>query len=283
VYTAPRVDDPEALLRRMPTPRDAIRVGEKFQGRVARTTADLKWSDPDKGCPIRAELLLWAARLDGLPRYTSSRFGPVVHFLRADRPQAIERSDVPQVKLVTIAIAALLLPVSSQRDAMLSREPSFVLDSTKPYVYVELQSKGPRIPRSPDEPSDGYFFLLKNNCQVPIVVPTFGVPRGSSKYEIGLLDDVVADASATPTVRFYGPHQRVDRQEHEPLGKMPSGYSYHARSTATLKPGETVLFSLPQNHISKRWHAEIRFEFALPSRNSRNIEQKVKIFWMDLE
>jgi hypothetical protein len=29
-------------------------------------------------------------------------------------------------------------------------------------------------------------------------------------------------------------------------------------------PGESILFSIPVNHLSKRWHIEIPYTFALP-------------------
>lgn len=46
--------------------------------------------------------------------------------------------------------------------------------------------------------------------------------------------------------------------------EMPRGYTMDVGSSITIAPGKAILFSIPTNHISERWHIEIRFEFELP-------------------
>jgi hypothetical protein len=47
-------------------------------------------------------------------------------------------------------------------------------------------------------------------------------------------------------------------------GQMPGGYMMDVGSSVTIMPGTSTLFGIPTNHISKRWHIEIGFEFELP-------------------
>lgn len=35
-------------------------------------------------------------------------------------------------------------------------------------------------------------------------------------------------------------------------------------SSESIPPGESILFSIPMNHLSERWHVEIPYDFELP-------------------
>ena len=45
---------------------------------------------------------------------------------------------------------------------------------------------------------------------------------------------------------------------------MPRGGMSEVFSSVTLGPNEDVLFSVPANSLSEKWHMEILFEFDLP-------------------
>ena len=46
--------------------------------------------------------------------------------------------------------------------------------------------------------------------------------------------------------------------------QIPQGYMSEVGSFATINPAKEILFSIPVNHLSKRWHIEIPFEFGVP-------------------
>jgi hypothetical protein len=46
--------------------------------------------------------------------------------------------------------------------------------------------------------------------------------------------------------------------------EIPRGYIEEVASSMTIRPGQEIFFSIPVNHLSKRWHVEIPFEFELP-------------------
>jgi hypothetical protein len=168
-----------------------------------------------------------------------------------------------QVSMILfVAISSCLL--SGQQHG--NRKPNgqkvdFLIDVTKPYVYLELDHVGPRQPRGKDEPSVGIYLRLRNNSRLPIVVSMFGGPPGSPECDI--MDEVVPNRRLHLTVSggrsiFAPPPPEVPKQD------PPIGYEGDLRTAVPIPPGGHVFFSLPINHVSPTWHLEIPFEFDLP-------------------
>lgn len=164
-------------------------------------------------------------------------------------------------------------------------QSTFLVDASKPYVYLEVDHIGPREPRSEDEPKTGIWLRLHNNCKVPIIVRTFGVPPGSAEGEIGVLDDVVPSPNAAMgdgvvtygTLPMADPHLpalfggQSDAKREAPsiataTATMPHGYMFPTSSFVTIAPGRAIYFSLPVDHVSKSWHVEIPFRLDLKVR-----------------
>ena len=169
----------------------------------------------------------------------------------------------------------LAVPLFSQ-PAKTSRE--FVIDASRPFVYVKFDHIGPGIPRTGDEPATRIWLRFVNNCRVPVVVRANGVPDQSPKEEVGLEYDVVGNRPTYPMVSFS---MRVDtrprlptkiepatkavpKESEQDTPQIPQGYMEEVSSTAVIDSGEEILFSMPVNHLSKRWHVEIPFEFEVP-------------------
>jgi hypothetical protein len=72
----------------------------------------------------------------------------------------------------------------------------FLIDPSKPYVYLETDHIGPRKPGNEHEPNTGIYLRLKNNCRLPIIVSTFGGPIGGTDGEVGVMDEVVLNPTA---------------------------------------------------------------------------------------
>src|SRR5947209_7194252 len=81
---------------------------------------------------------------------------------------------------------ALLIASTMQAQAPVT---SFVIDESKPYVYLQLDHLGPRKPLHQGEPSTGIWLRIVNNCKVPISVPSYGIPTGDAGT--GVLDEIV--------------------------------------------------------------------------------------------
>jgi hypothetical protein len=187
----------------------------------------------------------------------------------------------------SLLLCCCLVVAHVGRYALPASDRSFLLDQSKPYVYLTVESIGPREPRNESEPKTGIFLQLHNNCIVPIVINTFGVPPGAHANEVGVLDHVVANPLATLGDGSVS-YERADKmlgtqaestalalqltadQEAKPQSSpnatpttsMPFGYLNPTSSFMTVKPGQAVLFSLPRDHVSATWHVEITFRFA---------------------
>jgi hypothetical protein len=176
----------------------------------------------------------------------------------------------------------------------------FLIDPTKPYVYLTVDHVGPRAPIREGEPKTGIWLRLHNNCIVPITVLTFGA---GNDEEIGVFDHVIGDPSAgglfprmpmgTKAESFYdapgyptaselagqlwgkgnhkakpqAPVASAAKPSEWKGSKMPAGYWFDVAGVTTINPGRSIYFSIPRNQVSARWHVEIDFEFDLHVRS----------------
>jgi len=139
-------------------------------------------------------------------------------------------------------------------------------------VYIKFDHIGPGTPRSTAEPNSRIWLRLRNNCRIAILVRANGVPDESPKDEVGLEYEVVPNPAIRGMVRLSG----LDSDKRKALvsknsqnsgakgDEIPSGYMEEVASLASIGPGEEILFSMPVNHLSERWHVEIPFDFELP-------------------
>lgn len=167
--------------------------------------------------------------------------------------------------LVSIALLGIVsVPLLAQNK---KTGKAFLIDVNRPFVYVKFDHIGPGIPRNPTEPNSRIWLRLRNNCRIGILVRANGVPDDSPQDEVGLEYDVVANPALRGMVLLPKPGTdepetpvNGDAQESE----IPRGYMEEVASLVTISPGEEILFSMPVNHLSKRWHVEIPFDFELP-------------------
>ena len=69
----------------------------------------------------------------------------------------------------------------------------FILNQERFFTYLQFDHIGKGTRFNEEEPAYRIWFLLVNNCRVPIVIRTFGVPDGSLVGEVGLLHNVIAN------------------------------------------------------------------------------------------
>lgn len=206
------------------------------------------------------------------------------------------------ILLSGLAIAGSLCAQPRQGNSAESK--NFLLDASKPYVYLELDHVGPREPMQEGEPRVGLWLRLKNNCTVPIVVVM--LKSSSVKAEPGVMDEIVpnppapkGDTAGSGIIYkpgqeglaglFLAPNSHGDEAwGEEGIHKgAPHGYNGDREPGVpmlTVVPsGGTFLFSLPISHVSKTWHFEVPFRFALEREGStRQPYSYVALFWDDL-
>jgi hypothetical protein len=177
---------------------------------------------------------------------------------------------VAAVCLFTVFLCVAGLHVDAQSSDL---SKSFVINPDRAFVYVKFDHIGKGAPFYGDEPSTRIWLRIVNNCRVAIVVSTFGAPDGALKGEAGVLHEVVADREPEIiTVVDPSPHkpqtaktQDTASKSNEKEGLMPRGYWADLSSAGTIAPGQELLFSIPVNHLGKRWHINIPFQFGLSS------------------
>ena len=178
-----------------------------------------------------------------------------------DVPNEYKAGEEVMSKLACI----LLLTVTT----MYAQAPdtSFVLDGTKPYVYLQFDHVGPRKPLHEGEPSTGLWLRIVDNCKVPISVRSSGVTTGD--VGIGIFDEIIpvqqgftvqADSGQIPLSTDERPTQKTADQS---SAKMPEGYSAELSSGTRVLPGKSLLFSVPRNHVSRDWFLRVKFALAV--------------------
>lgn len=109
----------------------------------------------------------------------------------------------------------------------------------RPAVYMTYERSGRRIPLSNGESEKGIWLRLHNNSRWKLVFRVGGVPNRS-----------YGDA-----VLFY----EIERTEGS--GFIPVGYSSHVASVIKLKAGDSIVFSLPEEHLEKGLTLSVRYNY----------------------
>lgn len=137
---------------------------------------------------------------------------------------------------------------ASQAVAQISSK-NFVIDDTKPYVYIKFDHVGTRKPSNDWESTKGLWLRLVNNCRLPISISV--MDPGTGESGVALSFEVVPESG------LFGP-------DAEQRKKMPFGYSFDIGTLVTIPPKGDLLFSVPAESVTKQWYIQVRFQFLLP-------------------
>jgi hypothetical protein len=192
---------------------------------------------------------------------------------------------------------------------------NFLIDQSKPYVYLEIDHIGPRKPLIAGEPTVGLWMRLRNNCNLPIVIVAFGKKLStSSSGSLNLVDEVMPTPPAPTgdtvgTAILYQPDQEgltdifvnpngneaavrgaedAAREMHKlKENKRPHGYNSGVQPGVerikVVPPGGIVTFGVPISHVAESWHFEIPFRLAIKHQDKfRQPYSYVSFFWDDL-
>jgi hypothetical protein len=153
--------------------------------------------------------------------------------------------------------AILFLLLGANALAQNNSVQGFVLDQSKPYVYLKFDHIGPRKPLRTGEGNTGLWLRVVNNCRIPILFLASDAPRGESG--VSLMDEVV---ETEPMLQIYSPEEEDEIQRREKLRKSkhkPEGYSSETSGVVRVQPGADILFSVPLNHVDDDWYLRVKF------------------------
>lgn len=211
-------------------------------------------------------------------------------------------------QILLLAVCASIPASSTPRaDIRIPLEATtFVIDASKPYVYLEIDHVGPRKPIREGEPNVGIYLHLTNNCALPLVIVKFGSSLADPKAAITIQDEVVPnpqgpggdvtggsvyveggvtdlkemdDIFRSPNLNEaavsgaeWAQKQAVQGIPQKDRPERPHGYNGGNGPTGVqvitlIPPGGKVFFSVPANHVGATWHFEIPFRLALPNKS----------------
>ncbi len=207
------------------------------------------------------------------------------------------------ILLLNLCIPFSALKAQQPATNRIAQVSDFLIDSSKPYAYLELDHVGPRKPLRDGEPNVGIWLQLRNNCKLPIVIVAVVVSTDASREVITVQDEVVPNPHSSGGERhgsnIYAPRGLPGMQDMTDIFFVPnaneaevrsveeaqrgapddyakellvrphgynSGYEPGVQELTLIQPGGQVLFSVPANHVSTTWHFEIPFRFALPNK-----------------
>jgi hypothetical protein len=191
---------------------------------------------------------------------------------------------------------------------------SFLIDQSKPYLYLLVEQIIVRNPLRPEEPKVGLALRLVNNSRLSIVLMGSKPSSEGSSDARWIADEVVPDKPSTGTestaagvgyrkgqegltdifrspndveAEVRGAEAKAKAPESAPSHVRPQGYNQSFQPGPAflnvIPPGGEVSFSLPSDHVSPTWHLEIPFRFALTHRDGlRQPYSYVALFWDDI-
>ena len=87
----------------------------------------------------------------------------------------------------------------------------FIIDQSKPYVYLKFDHIGPRKPVQNGEGNMGLWLRVVNNCRIPIVFMSFNMPTGEPG--VGLMDEVVKNEPMIQIFSTASQRKEIQRRE----------------------------------------------------------------------
>lgn len=141
--------------------------------------------------------------------------------------------------LLTAYGLCFLLAVTPHAQDHLGSSGRVRLNKKRPTVYLTYERSGVRPPLFNGESNKRIWLRLHNNTKWKLVLRVNGVP----------------DSSYGDAIVFY----EVERTEGS--GFTPIGYSSHVASIIKLKGGNSLVFSLPQEHLEKGLAIRVRYNY----------------------
>jgi hypothetical protein len=145
-----------------------------------------------------------------------------------------------------------------------NQKSSFVLDQSKPYVYLQFDHIGPRKPLQKGEGETGLWLRVVNNCRIPIAFLGSNASPGEPGFS--LFHDVVAEE---PYMDILYSRKEVNDAKKQRKARLlnlkhkPDGYSDETSGIIIVQPGKEILFSVPRNHVSDDWFLRVKFALKL--------------------
>jgi hypothetical protein len=159
-----------------------------------------------------------------------------------------------RILLLVLAILAMPTLALGQRRGPNSRKPNLRLVRTRPSLFITFDHGGKREPLKAGEGGEGIWLRLHNNTRVTIFLPSFSVPKALG--QAGMFYDIVLAVNRDYDYDPSLPDPGIQVKE------VPAGYTLgHTSGAYLLRPGQSVLFSVPREHLPEGVALKIAFNY----------------------
>jgi hypothetical protein len=161
-----------------------------------------------------------------------------------------------------MSVRILILLLATGAFAQESNISNFVLDTSKPYVYLKFDHIGSRQPRFQGEGNTGLWLRAVNNCRLPILFEGHNALPGESGFYLfhEVVEEELYMTILDKTIEEIEKDKKLKQQK---LKSKPWGYSDDTGGRIWIQPGKDILFSVPINHVDDDWYIRVEFTFAL--------------------
>jgi len=143
------------------------------------------------------------------------------------------------------------------------------LDKARPAVYITFECAGTREPRREGESNQGVWLRLHNNLRWQLTVPGFSDPTNFAQAHHGNEVQLYYDVEDTRTRRGRTLLREVpeksngrESQSERRIPPPPVGYpKTDLVRTISLASGDSVLFSIPSEHLTRDLAVSLTFQF----------------------
>lgn len=184
-----------------------------------------------------------------------------------------------------LMLVSLILPGLPQRKSERIIPAGTVLrNKEKPSVYMDFVRMGKRKPREEGESHDGIWLKLHNNTRWDISFCCFEVTKDYG--DIGIYYEV--EKMPPPEFRLSSANEEKEKtKQPQETPDVPIGYPVgHICSVFILPPGQSIIFSIPKEHLADNLFIKIKFNYGwedLTNVNSiLNPEHVVSFYGMNL-
>lgn len=151
-------------------------------------------------------------------------------------------------KLIPVcAVSAIVCALAIASEADRQSRQQVLLDDSKPGVYVTFERFGSRAPEFEGESERRVWLTLHNNYLFSIVVPTFALREPQDCED----PHRSCEVNVPYSVESVSPES--DRT-------LPEGYTAELQTLLHVKPGDSLLFSIPAEHLNSTRYILVPFE-----------------------
>ena len=154
--------------------------------------------------------------------------------------------------LLTASGLCFLLAVAANAEGPVGSTARVRSNKDRPTVYLTYERSGPRKPLTNGESNRGIWLRLHNNTKWKLILRVGGV----------------SNPSYGDFVVFY----EIERTQGG--GFTPVGYRSHVASVIKLKAGDSIVFSVPHEHLDKGLELRIRYNYDWELRDDDSLSAK---------